>query len=96
MKVTGVINAAGIASMNLALTTPVEVTEKIIKVNLLGTIYCCQLFAPLILRNKKGSIINFSTVAVAIGLKGESVYVASKSGIEGFSRFFLEKWLDLI
>jgi 3-oxoacyl-[acyl-carrier protein] reductase len=88
VTVTGLINAAGIASMNLALTTPASVTEKIIKVNLLGTIYCCQLFAPLILRNKKGSIINFSTVAVAVGLKGESVYVASKSGIEGFSRSF--------
>lgn len=86
--ITGIINAAGIASMNLALTTPPDITEKIIKVNLLGTIYCCQLFAPLLIRNKKGSIINFSTIAVAVGLKGESVYVASKSGIEGFSRSF--------
>ena len=88
IKVTGLINAAGIASMNLALTTPSDITEKIVKVNLLGTIYCCQLFAPLILRNNTGSIINFSTIAVAVGLKGESVYVASKAGIEGFSRSF--------
>ena len=87
-NITAVINAAGVASMNLALTTPPSITEKLIKINLLGTIYCCQLFAPLLLRNKFGNIINFSTIAVSIGLKGESVYVASKAGVEGFSRSF--------
>ena len=76
--VEGLINAAGIASMNLAITTPPETSKNIILTNLLGTIYCCQLIAPLMLRNKAGSIINFSTIAVALGLKGESIYAASK------------------
>jgi len=80
------INCAGIASMNLALTTPPETIEKVIKTNLLGTIFCSQIFAPLLIRNKGGRIINFSTIAVSIGLKGESVYVASKAGVEAFSR----------
>ena len=80
------INCAGIASMNLALTTPPQISEQIIKTNLLGTIYCSQVFAPLLIRNKGGRIINFSTIAVSIGLKGESVYVASKAGVEAFSR----------
>ena len=57
-----------------------------IKTNLLGTIFCSQIFAPLLIRNKGGRIINFSTIAVSIGLKGESVYVASKAGVEAFSR----------
>ncbi len=84
--VNALINCAGIASMNLAITTPPDVTERIIKTNLLGTIFCNQIFSPLLIRNKGGRIINFSTIAVNIGLKGESVYVASKAGIEGFSR----------
>ena len=88
VKVTGLVNAAGVASMNLALTTPTNVTQKIINTNLLGSIYCCQLFSPLMIRCKKGSIINFSTIAVALGLKGESIYVASKAGVEGFTRSF--------
>ena len=46
------------------------------------------LFSPLMIRSKKGSIINFSTIAVALGLKGESIYVASKAGVEGFTRSF--------
>jgi 3-oxoacyl-[acyl-carrier protein] reductase len=93
-RVSGLINAAGVASMNLAVTTPPKVAEKIIKTNLLGTIYCCQLFSPMIFRHKRGSIINFSTIAVALGLKGESIYVASKAGVEGFTRAFAREMAD--
>ena len=93
-KVSGLINAAGIASMNLALTTPPQIAEKIVKTNLLGTIYCCQLLSPMIIRYKRGSIINFSTIAVALGLKGESIYVASKAGVEGFTRAFAREMAD--
>jgi 3-oxoacyl-[acyl-carrier protein] reductase len=94
VRLTGLINAAGIASMNLAVTTPASVTANIINVNLLGTIYCCQIFAPLMLRNKAGSIVNFSTIAVALGLKGESIYAASKAGVEGFTRSFAREMAD--
>jgi 3-oxoacyl-[acyl-carrier protein] reductase len=90
----GLVNAAGIASMNLALTTPPKITQDLIQTNLVGTIYCCQLFAPLLVRRKSGSIINFSTIAVAIGLKGESIYAASKAGVEGFSRSFAREMAD--
>ncbi|MBS0201242.1 MAG: SDR family oxidoreductase [Proteobacteria bacterium] len=94
VEVEGLINAAGIASMNLAITTPPSTAEKIVQTNLLGTIYSCQAFAPLMLRRKKGSIVNFSTIAVALGLKGESIYVASKAGVEGFSRSFAREMAD--
>jgi 3-oxoacyl-[acyl-carrier protein] reductase len=93
-RVDGIVNAAGIASMNLAVITPASVVQKIINTNLLGTIYCCQLFAPLMLRNKQGSIVNFSTIAVALGLKGESIYAASKAGVEGFTRSFAREMAD--
>jgi len=92
--IDGLVNAAGIASMNLAVTTPASVAQKIINTNLLGTIYCCQIFAPLMLRNRQGSIVNFSTIAVALGLKGESIYAASKAGVEGFTRAFAREMAD--
>ena len=93
-KVQGLVNAAGIASMNLAVATPPNVSQNIIHTNLLGTIYCCQLIAPLMLRHKAGSIINFSSIAVSLGLKGESVYSASKAGVEGFTRSFAREMAD--
>lgn len=88
------INAAGVASMNMAVTTDESTVQKLIQTNLVGTIYCCQLFAPIMLRQKQGSFINFSTIAVALALKGESVYVASKAGVEAFSRTFAREVAD--
>ena len=88
------INAAGIASMNMAVTTDEKTVQNLIQINLIGTIYCCQLFAPLMLRQKYGSFINFSTIAVSLALKGESVYVASKAGVEAFSRTFAREMAD--
>jgi 3-oxoacyl-[acyl-carrier protein] reductase len=46
------------------------------------------------LRQKHGSLINFSTIAVALSLKGESVYAASKAGVESFSRTFAREMAD--
>ena len=90
-SIHAIINCAGIASMNLALTTPPKITEQIIKTNLIGTIFSNQIFAPLLIRNKWGRIIKFSTIAVTLALKGESVYVASKAGVEAFTKVFAKE-----
>lgn len=83
-----VINAAGIASMNLAVTTPPKTMRRIVEVNLLGTMYCSVQAGRMLARRKGGRIINFSSIAVALGLEGESAYVAAKAGVEGFTRAF--------
>lgn len=90
----GLINVAGIASMNLAMATPPATVERIIRTNLIGTINCCIALSKRFARNKSGRIINFSTIAVPISLKGESVYVASKAGVEGFSKSFAREMGD--
>ena len=41
------INAAGVASMNMAVTTDEATVQKLIQINLIGTIYCCQLLHQL-------------------------------------------------
>ena len=78
----GVVNAAGVASMNLALMTPPATVSKVIATNLMGAIHVSQAFAPALIRAKAGRIIHFSTIAVPLGLAGEAVYVASKAGVE--------------
>jgi 3-oxoacyl-[acyl-carrier protein] reductase len=82
------INAAGIASMNLVITTPADTVRRIVETNLLGTIYCCQQIAPALIRRGNGRIINFSTLGVPLAIKGEAIYIASKAGVEGFTRVF--------
>ncbi|HEX2721387.1 MAG TPA: SDR family oxidoreductase [Gemmatimonadaceae bacterium] len=87
-SVYALINAAGIASMNLVVTTPSETVRRIIETNLLGTIFCCQQIAPALIRRGNGRIINFSTLGVPLAIKGEAIYIASKAGVEGFTRVF--------
>lgn len=84
--VEAIVNAAGVASMNLALMAPAKAVRRVVDTNLLGTIFMCQTFSPEMIRGGGGSIVNFSTIAVALGLQGESAYAASKAGVEGFSR----------
>ena len=88
------INAAAVASMNLLPITPPETIDRLIGTNLLGTIYCCRALSPALIKSKGRRIINFSTLGVQIGLKGIAVYVASKAGVEGFSRSFAREMAD--
>lgn len=85
-EVNALINAAGIASMNLALMAPPRSVRDVINTNLLGTMFMCQALGPLMIRAGAGSIVNFSTIAVSLALSGESAYIASKAGVEAFSR----------
>lgn len=84
----GLVNAAGAASMNLLLTTPYATMQKLTACNLLGTMYCCAEAGKILARRKAGRIINFSSIAVALGLRGEASYVAAKAGVEGFTHAF--------
>ena len=87
VEIEALICSAGVASMNLALMTPEKVVRKVVEINLMGTIFSNQVFSKLMLR-RGGTILNFSTIAVPLALSGESIYVASKAGVEGFSRTF--------
>lgn len=85
-EVYALLNVAGIASMNLLLSTPDETIKRIIETNLLGTIYCTKAIIPPLIKSKVGRIINFTSIAVRISAKGESTYIASKGGVEAFSK----------
>ena len=76
------INNAGIASMNHSLLTPLSTVEKVFRTNVFGTFLFCREVAKVMIKNKFGRIINFSSVAVPLDLEGEAVYAASKVAIE--------------
>ena len=87
------INAAGIVSTNMALSTNELTIQKLIQTNLVGTIYCCQLFAPMMLRRKKGRIRNY-WIAQLLLYFCKSFYISNdishtciwRPGIEGKMR----------
>lgn len=85
------VGNAGIASMNLALTTPGTTAEQLIATNFLGSFLVAKEAAKLMLRRRYGRIINLSTVAVPLGIEGESVYAASKSAVTTFTRILAKE-----
>ena len=80
------INNAGIASMNLLTLTPHRTAENIINTNFMGTFLFTREAGKRMMKKKSGRIINFTTVAVPFHLEGESIYAASKSAVEEFTK----------
>jgi 3-oxoacyl-[acyl-carrier protein] reductase len=80
------VNNAGINRDGLILRLKDEDIENLLAINLKGTIYCTRAASKQMLRNKKGSIIQISSVVGETGNPGQSVYSATKAGIIGFSK----------
>ncbi len=85
-RLDAAVNNAGIASMNHALLTPGATAERILRTNVLGTFLVCREAAKLMMKARRGRIVNLSTVAVPLSLDGEAVYAASKSAVETLTR----------
>jgi len=85
-RIDVLINNAGIALMNHLLLTAKTSTENIIKTNFLGTFLFTREVSRVMIKNKYGRIINFTTVAVPLNLAGEAIYASSKAAVETFSR----------
>ena len=76
------VNNAGIWRYSDLLSITPEDARDVLDVNLLGTLWCIQAFAPLIAANGGGSIVNFSSVAAAMRAPSVGIYSASKAAIE--------------
>jgi len=80
------INNAGTAAMNHFLLTPTETCRSVFETNLTGSFICMRECAKQMSRQKKGRIINLSSVATPLNLEGEAIYAASKAAIESLTR----------
>jgi 3-oxoacyl-[acyl-carrier protein] reductase len=60
--------------------------DDVIDINLKGTIFVTRTFIKSFIRQRKGSIINISSVVGLMGNKGQANYSASKAGIIGFTK----------
>ena len=80
------INNAGAASMNALLLTPAKTAEALMKLNYLGAFHMFQAVGKLMVRQRRGLIINITTVAVPLSLAGEAAYVASKAAVDALTK----------
>lgn len=82
----GLVNNAGITKDQLLLRMKDEDLDEVLTTNLRGSILCAKAVLKPMIKQRNGSIVNISSVVGAMGNPGQSNYVASKAGIEGFSR----------
>ncbi|WP_378188108.1 3-oxoacyl-[acyl-carrier-protein] reductase [Aquimarina sp. W85] len=80
------INNAGITKDNLLMRMSEEDFDKVIEVNLKSVFNMTKAVQKTMLKQRKGSIINMSSVVGLKGNAGQSNYAASKAGIIGFSK----------
>jgi len=80
--VGGVVNRVG--------ETPVEDWDEVISVNLRGVFLCMRAVLPLMVKQKRGSIINISSIGAFGGAEPEvapAAYGASKAGVIALTKF---------
>ena len=80
------INNAGITMDNISLRLNQESWNKVIDINLTSTFLMCKFAIKKMIKQKKGKIINITSIVAHTGNPGQANYAASKAGIIGFSK----------
>lgn len=75
------VNNAGIQTVSPFLDLSEEAWQRVIDVNLKGTFLCSQMVAREMVKNRKGKIINISSIHQSIPRYNKAHYDASKAGI---------------
>ena len=81
-----IVNNAGITQDNLAIRMSTEEWKRVIDINLTSTFLISKFAIKKMLKNKKGKIINITSVVGHTGNLGQTNYTASKAGIVAMSK----------
>lgn len=85
-KIDVLINNAGIAESKLFADVTDEDWNKMLRNNLYSVFCVTQEVLPNMIHNKKGCIINISSVWGIVGASCETVYSIAKAGIDGMTK----------
>jgi NAD(P)-dependent dehydrogenase (short-subunit alcohol dehydrogenase family) len=76
------VNNAGLGAGPPALELSEAEWDRILGVNLKGVFFCCQKVAEAMIPQKRGKIINLTSMLAEIGMRGMAHYCASKAGVK--------------
>ncbi|XP_022881769.1 3-oxoacyl-[acyl-carrier-protein] reductase 4-like [Olea europaea var. sylvestris] len=80
------INNAGITRDGLLMRMKTSQWKEVIDLNLTGVFLCTQAAAKIMMKKKKGRIINIASVVGLTGNIGQANYSAAKAGVIGFTK----------
>jgi len=91
-KVDVLLVAAGTTKKGPTLSMDMADWQRIIDVNLLGTLRAYRAFAPAMIARKSGRLIGIASLSSFVGLQEVSAYTASKSAVAGLTRALAVEW----
>lgn len=80
------VNNAGVADMGLLTEVTDERWERLWHINVGGVFYTCRAALPLMIREKRGKIINISSLWGIAGASCEAAYSATKAAVIGLTK----------
>ncbi|MFV0380912.1 MAG: SDR family NAD(P)-dependent oxidoreductase [Breznakia sp.] len=93
-NITTWINSAGVSRMAPFLDSGEDLWDKTIDVNLKATFLCCQVAIKYMLQNQKGEIVNLSSLSGKKPSGWQTIYCASKFGVQGLSQSIAKEFAD--
>jgi NAD(P)-dependent dehydrogenase (short-subunit alcohol dehydrogenase family) len=87
-----VLSCAGITRRAPTLEMDTAEWQRIVDVNLMGTLRAYKAFAPPMIARKRGRLIGIASLSSFVGLQEVSAYTASKSAIAGLTRALAVEW----
>jgi NAD(P)-dependent dehydrogenase (short-subunit alcohol dehydrogenase family) len=93
-QVDVLVNNAGICLNAGALDTTDDIWHRQLQVNLDGVFFCCREFGRDMVRRRRGSIINLSSIAAVVDVRPQNhiAYSASKAAVAQVSRVLASEW----
>jgi len=80
------INNAGITKDGLLMRMKSEQWDDVLNTNLKGVFLCTKYASKFMMKKRRGSIVNISSVVGIIGNPGQANYSAAKAGVIGFTK----------
>lgn len=80
------VNNAGVTRDNLILRMSEDEWDTVLDTNLKGVFNITKHAVAVMVRQKRGSVLNISSISGVVGMAGQTNYSASKAGLIGFTK----------
>lgn len=86
------VNSAGMNIRKAVVDIRQEDWDPVLEVNLKGAVFCCRAAARVMIKQKKGKIINIASISSQLGHPDRCAYAASKGGLVQVTKVMATEW----